>query len=97
MYKRITRQEEAALPKFKSHMEARQYFKDRYKGEFALASSEEIGGRVIYFYHLVFDIEEYWKGQKALLEKGYVSDQGQFMDSYQTIEIDEDGRVHIVH
>lgn len=92
---RINRQEEAELPIFKSHEEARDYFEEKYGEKFVFEESSEIGDEICFFYRLITDEEAYIKGASDLNTNGYVG--MEFMNSYQPIQIMEDGSTHIVH
>ncbi|QDY46946.1 hypothetical protein HF394_19995 (plasmid) [Planococcus glaciei] len=91
----INRQEEAELPIFKSHEEARDYFEEKYGEKFVFEESSEIGDGICFFYRLITDEEAYIKGASDLNTNGYVG--MEFMNSYQPIQIMEDGSTHIVH
>lgn len=91
----ISRQEEAELPIFKSHEEARDYFEEKYGEKFVFEESSEIGDGICFFYRLITDEEAYIKGASDLNTNGYVG--MEFMNSYQPIQIMEDGSTHIVH
>lgn len=94
--KAISRSEKANLPEFKSHDEARKYFKERYGFDFMMQSSEIIDERKIYFYLLLLNRDEYMKGQKQLEDQGFCTGM-EFFHSYQSIQIYEDGDIHTVH
>lgn len=96
MVKKISRNEEASLPNFKSHKEAREYFKNIYGDSFQMTDSGFIDGMKIYFYKLILNSDVFWNGVKELKEKGFVSGV-EFVLSSQEIEIWEDGRIHILH
>ena len=91
----ISRQEEAELPKFKSHEEASHYFEEKYGEKFVFEESSDIGDGICFFYRLITDEEAYIKGASELNANGYVG--MEFMNSYQPIQIMEDGSIHIVH
>lgn len=94
---KISRNEEANLPDFSSHQEAREYFKNKYgSNRFLLTETDVIEGRKIYFYYLILNPKAYEDGQKKLLEDGYVLGL-EFLHSHQPIEISEDGDIHIIH
>lgn len=93
---KISREEEARIPQFDSHEEAREWFKARYGDAFMMTDSEYIGGQKCYFYYLILDPEAFHKGQKEMQENGYSAGLA-FMKSYQSIQIMQDGSVHIVH
>ena len=91
----ISRQEEAELPTFKSHEEASHYFEEKYGEKFVFEESSDIGDGICFFYRLITDEEAYIKGASELNANGYVG--MEFMNSYQPIQIMEDGSIHIVH
>lgn len=91
----ISREEEAELPSFKSHDEARIYFKNKYKYRFHIDTSLEADGQKIYIYRLITKPELYQKGIEEYEKYGFLTKE--FMYSYQTIEIGEDGSIHILH
>lgn len=96
MLKSISRNDEANLPDFKSHDEARTYFKNIYGDSFQMTDSDVIDGMKIYFYKLILNQVAFNKGITELKEKGFSSDID-FMMSTQDIEIWEDGRIHVLH
>ena len=91
----ISRQEEAELPTFKTHEEARDYFEEKYGEKFVFEESSDTGDGICFFYRLITDEEAYIKGASDLNSNGYVG--MEFMNSYQPIQIMEDGSIHIVH
>lgn len=93
----ISREEEYALPKFKSHQEARAYFKDKYGEDFQLMDSDVIDGEKIYFYKLILNKEALEEMYRQIEEKGYASGTTEMMFSSQDIQIWENGGIHIVH
>jgi hypothetical protein len=93
----ISREEEAELPTFESHEEAREFFKKKYGSRFQLNDSLELLECKIYIYNLITNMEKYMKsindmqsgvGAEAIME---------YHMSHQTIEIGEDGSIHILH
>lgn len=96
MTQKISREEEALIPQFNSHEEAKKWFEDRYGKDFILTHAEIIGEELCYFYYLVLDWEEYKKGQKELRENGYMAGLS-FLMSHQPVQIMESGSIHIVH
>ena len=94
---KISRQDEAKLPAFDSHENAREYFKDKYGDNFVMADSKIIGNDKIYFYHLILDSQRYYDGFNKLREDSIIVDSLDFMNSYQTVELFEDGRIHVIH
>lgn len=95
---KITREAEAALPRFRSHREARLWLKLRYGDAFELEESFVVGDdeMICYRYSLVLDREVYEKGVRQLVQ-GSMSDAGDFLASYQAIEVMLDGSVHVIH
>lgn len=93
----ISREEEHQLPRFKSHDEARKYFKDKYSDSFQLMESDIMGGEKIYFYKLILDREAYYDMIAKLESNGVVPMSERYLFCTQNIQISEDGRVHIVH
>ena len=103
-FDRISRKEEYKLPSFKSHAEAREYFKNIYGHNFQMIDSQEYSDCKIYFYRLILDMEQYMSCIRELQETNVLVDDGtdtclafRFITSYQSVEIYEDGRIHIVH
>ena len=98
----ITRAEEAKLPTFRTHREARLFFRARYGSAFQIEDSfmagEGADATVVYIYSLVLDKHEFEEGRRRLIE-GALGDDGaeRFLRSYQTIEIGFAGSVHVVH
>lgn len=86
--KKYSREDEAKLPSFSNHEEARSFFKEKHGDLFQMTDSQVINGMKYYFYNLVLD--------KRAYNQGNVSD-SEFLDSHQRIEIREDGFVHIIH
>lgn len=93
----ISREEEYALPKFKSHQEAREYFKEKYGDDFQMTDSNVIGGEKIYFYKLILNKEAFKEMHRQMKENGYASCTKEMMFSSQDIQIWENGGIHIVH
>ena len=94
---KISREEEAKLPQFGSHEEAKEWFKDRYGADFILTSAEPIGDEMCYFYYLILDWQSYIKGRKELRINRNMGAGLDFLLSHQPIQIMQDGSVHIVH
>lgn len=94
---KISRQAESEIPDFTSHELAREYFKNKYGNQFILMSSEVIGDQKVYFYSLLLDQKVFEDGQKQMLKDGFMADALDFMNSYQPVEIFEDGGIHIIH
>lgn len=91
----ISRQEEQDFPEFRSYEDAASFFKEKYGTDFVY---EDNDGEW-YFFALVSDHEVYRNG-KNYLSKG-MSLSGSlamdFLKSYQSIQINKNGNVHIVH
>ncbi len=100
--KKITREEEAKLPRFRTHREARLWFTIKYGDAFQIEDSFVVGegddATICYRYALVLNREVYEKGLRQLAQ-GSMGDAGadEFLRSYQSIEIMLDGNVHIIH
>lgn len=94
--KKYSREDEANLPDFSSHDEAREYFKEKHGSDFVMTDSEIINGQKIYFYALILNRDDYEKGMQRLATTGY-TDGLSLMNSYQKIEIWEDGSIHMIH
>lgn len=92
MSKWISRQEEAELPSFNNHQEAKDYFKDKYKERFVFTGVEDD----IYFYSIIHDQAAYDKGQEEMRSGGFTTGM-EFMASHQPVEISRDGSIHIIH
>ena len=94
----ISRQEEACLPEFSSHAAARRHFVKKYGDNFVAIDSYFISDeRICYEYHLVLDPDAYTKGMRRLRAGRGFSDGGEFLCSYQKIEVMDDGSVHVLH
>lgn len=95
--KRISREEENAIPRYNNYLDMCEYFKVRYGKAFVFAKTDRIDGLRCYFHHLILDEQTYRKGLEELEQNGYLTDSLAFLDSYQSIEILENGALHIVH
>ena len=97
--KKITREEAAKLPLFKSYAESRKYFKSKYGDAFQLEESFIVGegadATVCYRHSLILNRGEYEKGVRQLAS-GSMADAGDFLASYQTIEIMLNGEIHVI-
>lgn len=93
---RISRQAEAELPDFSTHEEARNYFKNKYGERFVMVSSDVIDKMNVHFYAVVLNPSVFEDGQKKVRQGEYVFGE-KYLESYQSIEIFEDGRIHIIH
>lgn len=93
---KYTREMEANLPEFESAAEAREYFKEKHGKNFVLLFSDVIDGMKIYFNNLVLNEEVYERSLRYLGNDNDI-DGLELLNSYQRIEIWEDGRVHMIH
>lgn len=93
---KISRKAEAELPNFSSHEQARNYFKSTYGEHFVMMSSEIINDKKVYFYGLLLNPETFYDGQKKVSQGEPVIGLA-MMNSYEPVEIFEDGRIHIIH
>lgn len=93
---RISRQDEAKLPVFLNHEEARNYFQNKYEERFVPVSTHMIDEMKVYFYALVLNPSAFKDGQEKI-QQGEFSLGLEYLESYQSIEIFENGQVHIIH
>lgn len=98
--RKITRDDEAKLPHFNTHREARMFFLVKYGEAFQIEDSFVVGegadATVCYRYALILDREAYEKGLRTLAQ-GSMTDADDFLKSYQSIEIMLDGDIHVIH
>ena len=83
------------MPNFKSHEEARTYFKNLYGDRFLLRGNDMRDGTRVTMYHLVKNPEVYQPYMEGFSHE--IQHEITNMDifkSYNTIEIDENGNVH---
>lgn len=92
---KITKDEENILPVFNSHQDALIHFKNKYGDDFMLKSSGEKNGEKINIYVLILDREAFESGQKKLARFEMVPPD--FINSFQSIEIKENGDFHIAN
>lgn len=93
---RISRQDEAEFPDFSTHEEAREYLENKHAERFVRISSNIMDDTKVYFYALVLNPSVFEDGQKKVQQGEYVFGE-EYLESYQSIEIFEDGRIHIIH
>lgn len=93
----ISREEEAQLPEFKSHDEARKYFKEKYGNDFQMTGSDSCDDQKIYFYRLILNRKVFEQMYKEMEQNGFCGMTEERMFCTQDIQIMEDGGVHIVH
>lgn len=96
MVQKITRREEAKLPSFNSHEEAKAYFKERYGDDFITVGSETIMGEKCYFYYILLDRVAFEEGTRKI-QAGIHDASLKYLESHQPVQIMESGSVHIVH
>lgn len=96
MAKKITREEEAHIPTFDNHKEAREWFTIKYGDDFIPAGSEIISDEICYFYYLLLDRATF-EAEYRKLQEGRLGDAMAYLKSYQSIEIMSRGGVHIIH
>lgn len=89
----ISRHDEADLPIFKSYEEAINYFEETYGEKFVFEESSNTDDGICFFYRLIIDEVAYIEGAADLNSNGSVG--LNFLKSYQTIQIMEDGTVRI--
>ena len=96
----ITREEEAKLPRFRSHREAKMYFSIKYGDAFEINEGFAVGegdnATICHRCNLILNREIYDRGMRELTQ-GSMADAGDFLASYQSIEIMLDGSVHVIH
>lgn len=97
MTQKISREEEAQIPKFNSHKEAKNWFIDRYGPDFILTGAEMIGDEMCYFYYLILNWKDYQEGTKEVRLNQNMAAGLNFLYSHQPVQIMENGSVHIVH
>lgn len=95
MVQKITRGEEAKLPAFDSHEEARVYFKEQYGDDF-MVGSETIMGEKCFFYYVLLDKVAFEEGTRKI-QAGIHDASLEYLESHQPVQIMESGSVHIVH
>ena len=93
----ISREEEAALPTFKSHDEARAYFKEAYGQDFMMIDSDDFNGGKTYFYKLILNRKAYEEAMEFMKRGERMPMTEEYVFATQDISIDENGHVHIVH
>lgn len=87
------------IPSFKSHDEARDWFKGQYGNDFLLRSTDVDNGRKVMYYHLVKNPDMYQSYMESFAAtdaaQHEITNMGVFK-SYSTITIDEDGQVKFI-
>ncbi|MDN3436629.1 hypothetical protein QMA04_00925 [Planococcus sp. APC 3900] len=92
---RISKQEENEFPLFTTHEEAITYFEEKYGEKFVFEESSDTSDELCFFYRLITDEEAYIKGISELNSTGYIGIE--FKNSYQPIQIMENGSIQIDH
>ncbi|MNS71917.1 hypothetical protein D3C72_1053090 [compost metagenome] len=95
-YRRLTRQFESELPQFNSHVEAAEWFSDLFNNSFMLGSAFPVGEQKCWDYCLIHNRKDWESGIEQLITQGHVTDNREYLWSYQNIQIFDDGNVHIV-
>lgn len=100
----LDRSFEKEIPEFKSHDEARTWFKEKFGDNFFMVEIMTVDDQKLYRYHLVTDraaYDAFQKKQQAAMEKqGFYALQEEDMAGFMsnnTVEIFEDGSIHIVY
>ena len=84
--RKITREDEAKLPRFNTHREAKMFFAIKYGDDTSIC----------YRYALILNREAYENGLRTLAQ-GSMTDADDFLKSYQSIEIMLNGTIHVIH
>ena len=92
---RISEQEAAEFPLFTTHEEAITFFEEKYGEKFVFEESSDTSDGLCFFYRLITDEEAYIKGISELNSTGYIGIE--FKNSYQPIQIMENGSIQIDH
>lgn len=92
---KISKQEENEFPLFTTHGEAITYFEEKYGEKFVFEESSDTSDGLCFFYRLITDEEAYIKGISELNSTGYIGIE--FKNSYQPIQIMENGSIQIDH
>ena len=90
-----SKQGEDEFPIFESYEEARDYFEEKYGEKFVFEESSNTDDGWCFFYRLITDEEAYIKGVSELNATGNIGIE--FKNSYQPIQIMEDGSIRINH
>jgi hypothetical protein len=93
---KITIGEENQLPLFINHKSARTYFKNKFGNLFVMVDTDLINGEKMYLYHLVLDKPTYLDGREKL-KRGDIDNCGDYIVSYQDIQIGANGSVKIFY
>lgn len=99
----ISREEEASFPQFNGYKEAIEFFREKYGDQFKLLNVTTFDGQKLFFCAYIVDPEKFDKMNNYIRERdsGLIDSSDPetegFIESYQSIEIMEDGSLHIVH
>ncbi|QWU13787.1 hypothetical protein SAMN04487895_10116 [Paenibacillus sophorae] len=96
--KMLSRQFEEALPRFYSHVEAKECLKSLFGEDLVYLGSQEDeeDDQVVYCYTIVHDRPGWEEGTRKMKETGYASG-SDFIHSSQDIQIYENGRIWMVY
>lgn len=82
------------MPDFRSHEEARAWFKEKFQDRFLLRNSDISEGKRVFYYHIIKDPEVYQHYMESFASpvKHEITNIETFA-SYSTVEISEDGDI----
>ncbi|WP_138417424.1 hypothetical protein [Aquibacillus sediminis] len=85
------------MPDFENHNQAREWFKDQFHDKFSLRSTDEKDGKKVFYYHIIKDPESYKRYMESFAKpvKHEITNWETFK-SYSTVEITEDGDIHLI-
>lgn len=96
MRKWISREEEASFPEFGSFQDAWDFFLGMFEEDIVLETVDIINGEKCYFCALITDWESY-REMNRFFEDGMPVSGMKYLECRQSIQIFENGQVHIVH
>ncbi|SDY02186.1 hypothetical protein SAMN05421736_101159 [Evansella caseinilytica] len=85
-----------AMPDFKNHEQAKNWFEEHFHDRFTFGSSDIIDGKKVFYYHLIEDPEVYQQYMESFAkeDRHNITDVHTF-ESYATVEISEDGGISL--
>ncbi|MBU9720895.1 MULTISPECIES: hypothetical protein [Bacillaceae] len=84
------------MPDFENHDQAREWFKEQFHDCFSLKSTDETGGKKVYYYHIIKDVEAYQQYMDSFGRLGeHEITNPETFESYSTVEISEDGEISL--
>jgi hypothetical protein len=83
------------MPEFNNHQEARDWFGEKFQGQFIFKEKDIIDDTPTYFYHIVKDTNNYNRYMNALSQEDSTIDSMNTFYSYTTVSITESGDVEI--